>query len=145
MIFVCLIVCFAWLLILMGSFLVTAGLSCSVIFKLFSADELLLKAKKSGQNGVPGSQFCFILTGYLFMPFTYWISMKFYQNNISKAKIIWKIIHVVQFFYLRDEKMEPKGKNWLSSKHITRVRTWAKIQLSLFKFQFPYEGHWTLF
>lgn len=103
--------CFAWMWILMG-FLVTAGLSCSVIFKLLSAEELILGAKKGGQNGdgAPESQLCFLLRGNLFMPFAYWISINFYQNNISKVKITWKITHLAQPFYLRDKKIEPQRK-----------------------------------
>lgn len=54
----------------------------------------LLWKPKWGQNGdrIPESQPCYILRGNLFMPFTYWISMNFYQNNMAKAKRNWKTL-----------------------------------------------------
>lgn len=47
--------CFIYSWILMGSFLVTAGLSSSVIFQLFSAEKLILEADKGDRMGT-GSQ-----------------------------------------------------------------------------------------
>lgn len=60
------------------------------------------KAKRGTKWGqVPESQLYFLLRGS-------WMSMTFYQNNISKVKIIWKITHLVQPFYLREKQMEPQ-------------------------------------
>lgn len=71
------------------------------------------------------------------MPSPYWISMNFCKNSTSKAKRTWKITHLAQPFYLRDEKMEIQRKELTHPKTQTRVRTWAKIQPFNSDFSFP--------
>ena len=103
----------------------------SLIFKLFPEEELILGADKGDRMGA-GSQspnpasFCMATHSYLLNIEYLWI---FIRITHWKVKEFRKSLLLLNTFICKMRKWRCQGNNWLTLRHICRVRTWAKIQL----------------
>lgn len=134
--------CFACMCILIRSFLMMSGLFVSY-FQAISWRRTHSGSWQRGQNGsrVPEpkpASFCMATRLYLLNIEYLWI---FIRITHWKLKEFRKSLILPNTFICKMRKWRWKENNWLTLRHICRVRTWAKIQLFNSYFSFFIVNH----